>query len=135
MIRLPVLILLLIRASLPDTLTLKTLAAPTNKPTSLSTLSVPVVVVLAVARMKSVLSRLSRVCALVALPPNTGDPEFHSVIPLYTVGKVETMGAAGVKLASLLTMATRTLFTYSVVTKCGVAPESLMVSGTAPVVP
>ena len=70
-----------------------------------------------------------------AEPANTGDPELYSVIPLKIVGKVVLIGAAGVKLTSLLTMATRVLFTYKLVTKCGLAPESLMVSGIAPAVP
>ena len=60
-------------------------------------LTVPVVDVLAVARMKSVESRLSNNCALVADPANTAlDTELDNVNPGKMVGKAVANDACGV---------------------------------------
>ena len=116
MTKLPLEMLLLMLASVLVVLTANTFAAPTVSPKLFKTATVPVVDVFAVARMKSVLSKLSNNCALVADPAYTGEPVLYKVIPLYMVGNVVTVGAEGVKLESLLTMATLVLFTYKLVT-------------------
>lgn len=97
MFKLPPEIALLILASVVVVLTLNTLATPTLSPVLFKMLTVPVVVVLAVARMKSVESRLSNNCALVADPANTAlDTVLDSVNPGKMVGNAVTKDACGV---------------------------------------
>ena len=91
------------------------------------------VAVLAVARMKSELSKLSNNAAFVAVPANTALlTEALSVIPGYIIGNAANKAASGTNCAPSYTMPTRVLFTYRLVIKRVAPVEFKIVSGMAP---
>ena len=104
-------------------------------PPSLVTPRVPVVAVLVLVLMNAAAAKLSSVCALVAVPRNNA---LATVVLSCTPGEIvakPSIAGTGVKVASLLIMATMVLCTINCRITCCTATLSVTVVTVRPPVP